>query len=286
AVAEVSRVRLCDAHTGKQIAQLDTKKAWEAVSFDVTGERLVTGGALGIWDTKTRKLVRVFQHEDGSARPVLISPHGKRVVSAHGNYLRVWDAETGGERLAMSGHRYQVRGVAWSRDGKRIATGSGGDGSFRLWDASTGEMTRVIRMEKRRPALYPDSDLSMLAFSSDGRSLVTPGWRWPLSGSLDPVQLPERRTSAHSPDGRYFALDCRGEGVEIQDVTGRTLHRLRPGKGKPVSVSSLAFSPNGRLLALSYAETADRDEKQQETVQLWDVATGKFVRGLGTGGGW
>jgi len=50
----------------------------------------------------------------------------------------VWDAETGKELLIVTGRSGYVDSVAWSPDGKRLATGSQ-DKSAKVWDATTGE---------------------------------------------------------------------------------------------------------------------------------------------------
>jgi hypothetical protein len=75
--------------------------------------------------------------------------------------------------------------------------------------------------------------------------------------------------------------------VQIQDAAGEVLHCLNPGKWEAVRVISLAFSPDGRRLAIGYYETEPRKENRRlDTVRVWDVATGKLVRGLRpTGGG-
>jgi len=56
--------------------------------------------------------------------------------------VRIWDATTGEVVRALEGHRGWVLSVAWSPDGRRVATGSG-DYTARIWDATTGTVART-----------------------------------------------------------------------------------------------------------------------------------------------
>jgi WD40 repeat protein len=83
-----------------------------------------------------------------------------------------------------------------------------------------------------------------------------------------------------SADGKLLAECSDSEpDVRVFDVTtGRVVHRLEQPDFEPFRHYSLAFSPNGKLLA-AYGGTNDRS-----AVNLWDPATGKFVKRLDGGG--
>ena len=67
------------------------------------------------------------------------SPDGRRIVSgSEDKTLKVWDAETGQERLTLKGHNGRVWSVAFSPDGTRIVSGSA-DKTLKVWDAETGQ---------------------------------------------------------------------------------------------------------------------------------------------------
>jgi dipeptidyl aminopeptidase/acylaminoacyl peptidase len=107
---------------------------------------------------------------------VTFSPDGRRIASGGGDRtVRVWDAATGQEALTLLGHAGGValRGltsgvssVAFSRDGRRIAS-AGVDGTVRVWDAATGQEALTLRG-------HPGG-VTSVAFSPDGRRIASGG---------------------------------------------------------------------------------------------------------------
>ena len=77
----------------------------------------------------------------GELGEITYSPDGTRLAVASGIGIWVYDAHTGEELALLSGHTGSVLSVAYSPDGRIIASGSD-DGAIRLWDVSTGETIR------------------------------------------------------------------------------------------------------------------------------------------------
>jgi WD40 repeat protein len=78
--------------------------------------------------------------------------------------VRLWDAATGEERQKLEGHDGGVSVVAFSPDGKTVASGSG-DKTVRLWDAATGE--------ERQKLEGHDDYVTAVAFSPDGKTVAS-----------------------------------------------------------------------------------------------------------------
>ena len=80
--------------------------------------------------------------------------------------MRLWDTETGEHKGTLTGHAGDIVSVAFSPDGKMLASGSG-DGTVWLWDAVTGEQKRIFSGQT--------SSVSSVAFSPDGTLLASGG---------------------------------------------------------------------------------------------------------------
>jgi eukaryotic-like serine/threonine-protein kinase len=196
--------------------------------------------------------------------------------------LETEDAKTAAERsrrqaevfagrpfLSLSGHTNIILAVAFSADGKTLASSSF-DNSIRLWEISTGHVTRTLPT--------PNGSVLSLAFSPDGTHLVTGGadksvrvWTVAtgetmhlLAGHAAPVT-----SVAWSPNGKLLASAGMDRLVRIWDAaSGGSVHILG---GHADAVWAVAFSPDGRMLASAGAD---------KVIRLWDTGTGQEVRVL------
>ncbi len=173
--------------------------------------------------------------------------------------------------------RSRVSGINFVADSKTfIALGNMGE--VRLWDAATGKEIR--RFEDQ------DQQISAVALSPDGKTLLTGGYRdggatkislWDITTGRkkrdflrEDVHVPH--TMTFSPDGKTFAWVGFAGVVRLWDAASGK--EIRQFDENVAMVDSVTFSPDGKRLAAT-AQFANN------TIRLWEVATSKEVGKIG-----
>jgi WD40 repeat protein len=187
----------------------------------------------------------------------------------------LWDLDRNRQRALLQGHADDLAAVAFSPDGRTLATASK-DSTVKLWDVATGEDLGL--------AAWHTDGATVVAFSPDGRWLATGGQDQVVKlWSLAPAPASHILRSpgfsildvAVSPDGRTVAVASRdnqrdaGQVKRYDAATGQERATLTPAF---VAVS-VAFSADGRTLAAGGYQPTDRAPRG--VVHLWETATGK-----------
>jgi WD40 repeat protein len=286
-------IRIWDSSTGQEVGCIIGHQGdVMCVCFTPDSRNLVSGSTdetVRIWEWESKRQIKCLSGHGGSVNGVAVSPDGLQIVSAsgkheasnvvllvgtgmkyfdHENSVRVWDANTGGELHCFTEHEHDVYCVAFSPDGRYIASGSG-DKTIRMWSALNGALYRCLRGHK-------DAVFS-LDFSPDSA--------WIVSGGRDnAVMVWNVRTGqlARSLKGQEMAVFSVAVSVQGQIIAGSTSETIfewdkdvdnavRVFRGHDNEVRSVAFAPNGIWFVSGGWD---------QTVRVWNTREGGELRRL------
>ncbi len=151
-------------------------------------------------------------------------------------------------QLTLRGHTFALRGIAFSPDGRRLATSST-DQTAKVWDVTTGK--ELLTLSGHTAEVFG------IAFSPDGTRVATASADqtakvWDVSTALNP---------------------STGSGQSTGAETGKELLTLR---GHTDQLQKVAYSPDGRLLVTAAGHVGSTPSLDH-TAKVWDAATGKLL---------
>ncbi|MHB8747714.1 MAG: nSTAND1 domain-containing NTPase [Aggregatilineales bacterium] len=251
-----------------------------SVAFSPDGSQGLSGAddqTAQLWQLANGTSILSFNKNTlgAAVNAVAFNPDGKTLaVGLDDGRLETFNAKSGQFMVSFNGHALNVLSAAFSPDGRILVSGSA-DNTVRLWNVRNGSPIAVLRGHT--------ATVETVAFSPDGATVLsgsddTTIRQWNVDNGAEVGRLTRGATGggsalAVSRDGK-MALAGFADGT-LSLVDTATAKQIRQFKGDTRTINSVTFSVDGQM-ALSAVQYSPPGGAEQ-TIRLWDVATGKSL---------
>jgi len=298
--ASGNTVRLWDLNSQLEVNSYSHAGFVTGLDFSPDGRLVASGaydGLVKVWDWKA-DTIRTLRGHSQLVSPVKFVLGGTRLASGSWDHtVRIWDLDPPPPNDLLEGRGGEISPLAFALDGRLIATVSASATNILLWRPATGALETSLPAPALGALLSPEEiagahkvrivrmAVNELAFSRNGALAAARGVTLNLAGTnswQERIELWDVRRRVltnsfagqmpicFSPDSRWFACQNATSGaIQFHDLeTGREWTSQGSFEATP-DKNEFAFSPDGRLLASSGAETV-----------LWETATGRRLATL------
>jgi WD40 repeat protein/tRNA A-37 threonylcarbamoyl transferase component Bud32 len=283
-----SHLTVREWETGREVLRIP---GTFGIAYDREGTRLAAsvGGAMKVFDAETGAEVMSLEDKE-YPRPggCAFSPDGKQLtvwtsvwvgpyVNSYRSVVRAWDLETAKLVRTLEGHTEPITDVAWSADGRRLASGAR-DESVRVWDASTGVCIHILRANM--------GVVAGIAFGPDDRTLISASSRnnvaedrgvaivWDLNTGQQRHVLRGHagivNCVAARPGSTEVATGSQDRTVKVWDLAAteesRSVAETRWSSGR------VAFSVDCRLAVRATYQSGE------ENIEILEMPSGRLLR--------
>ena len=298
------QVRIWETESGNLIHQLAVDTSFSAengrrsatfagdfvssLTFSNDGKFLLTSGPGGtrVWEAATGKklnlLPELLRDRLAAVDHSALSADGRLLaVTSPQGVIGIWDWGKSKEALKVQAHPGRIRSIAFSPDGKTLA--SLADGAIRQWDVVTGR--------PQGDQTGHQEGVASVAYALDGSTILTAGqdgtvrqWRAQTGKEIRRWEVPPSdiekahisplgmRQVVVSPNGKFIAA-VRGDWVVVawDAASAKEVYRFP-------SASCVTFSPDGKLMA--YGEIAAQKLDPSGVIHVLELGTGKELMNL------
>ena len=272
-------IQIWDAITG-EVKYTLMHDAGGKLSFTIDCNTIVVvskkEGKISLWNSITGEQKKTFaMHPDCTAVGTAFSPNGKTVaVGSVNGTVYIYDLNTDELKMLLSEHKDHVCHLAFSSDGKMLATASFEDKTICLWDVHTGTHRKILTDENT-------PDVRGLAFSPDGKTLASGRGDGTIRFWDTHTSKQKKMFTGHSesvlsvavnPNGDIIASGCNLGIIRLWNTdTMQPIRTLNRPKNRQIeSANSIVFSSDGKTL---FCGTGDG-------IHLWNAYTGEYKKTL------
>jgi DNA-binding beta-propeller fold protein YncE len=202
----------------------------------------------------------------------LVNDRGSTIETTILSNTRAVLVDVAGRPTTLRGHKKAIGALAFSPDGKTLASG-GLEGTIKLWNTRTAKARTTLAGHVQ--------GITALVFAPDGKTLASASSDrtiklWDVKTGKEQATL-EGHTAgvlalAYRPDGKLLASGSRDGTVRLWDVAARKCLATLTGSKDQLAV---AFSPDGKTLA-----AVDGHQESDDRLKFWDVGTRKRLGGF------
>ena len=252
--------------------------------FSQDNNFLVNGS--GIWDLETGSIIIQGESiprstDEETLSPLLestakISPDNQTAATISGSMVQIWDLETGKLRHNLEGHSERITAIAYSNDGKLIAT-SGLDENIFLWNVDTSAQLDSIHGFTAEDLIFTPDRKMLISVAGDTARF----WSVEISDDNKSAVFLEKQSGTPktafagingkyrlTSDGKYFSFvacaEWQGSHCIQQFVNSIRMDQLVEAHrylGVKEIIQDFVFSPDGQLIAVA----------SDNAIVLWNV---------------
>lgn len=283
AVGSENAIMLWDTRSSKHIKTLYgfMEKSVVAMAFNQKGTLIAAGsdhGEIAIWDIRTGEHLNSLSTRFviREIETIAFSPDETKIVIGCKSYNRdkilviLWDIKSGQYLETSAKHEASVTSVAFSPDGRKVASGSY-DNTITICDVETGSCLKTLKghTQSARAVVFSPDGSQLISGSRDCSVRVWDLWSGKCIktynndlGTVDSIAL--------NQDCKLFAF-FNGNAIRILDMdSGKILKSYIFDSGE---IYSAAFSPDGKLIVSEVIRRL-KNHEWDSTVTLRTIGSG------------